>query len=114
MTPKDHVNYFILGNIADTAITYLALQRLEGFTEVGIAGSDLAMDEPTRMIISKIAATALIVGVYAITREKNKEREFVGRKSMEIASAAVYLILLKNIIQVFPEVLRMISEHRLT
>jgi hypothetical protein len=115
MTPKDHVNYFILGNVADTAITYLALHKLDGFKEIGIAGNDLAMDEPTNMFIFKIASTALIVGVYALTRGKNvKKEEYVGRKAMEFGTAAVYLILVTNILQVFPEVLRMISENQLT
>ncbi|MBW7944080.1 hypothetical protein H3C70_01635 [Patescibacteria group bacterium] len=109
ISPRSRINYFVVGQLADLMITYTALSHLEGFREVGPAGSSMITEDSNRLIIAKIAVTAFLAGLYAITRDKNPRAEFIGRKSLELSTAIVYLILASNVLQVAPEVLRQLG-----
>lgn len=100
VTPKESINFFVASHLADIAITKTAFTAFNSFQEIGVAGHSMLMDDETRMIIAKLAVTALIVGIYALTRGKKKEAEFVGRKVMNISLGIMYLVLVTNTAQV--------------
>lgn len=111
MKAIEQINFFIAGHIADAAITYTALHHLEGFQEVGPAGSQMIDSESNRLLMAKIAVTALMVGLYALSRDKNKSFEYVGRRAMEISTAIIYLVLVSNTAQVIHELLRQVTNN---
>lgn len=106
---KRNINFFVLGQMADIAITFTALYHLEGFREIGPAGSDMIDDEAHRLVIAKLAVTALLVGLYALSRDKNQKFEFIGRRSMELSIAIVYIVILSNVFQVAPVVIQQLG-----
>lgn len=112
ITPYRKINYFLAGQIADAVITYTALSQLEGFKEIGPAGSEMISDDSQRLLIAKIAVTAMIIGLYAISRDKQLRAEFVGRKVMDLSTTILYLVLASNVIQVAPEVIKLLSDVR--
>ncbi len=103
---RKQINYFVLGHLADILITYVALHQLDGFSEVGVAGSDMIEHEDARLLATKIGVVAFMVGFFALTRDKNERWEFVGRRSIEISSVITYLALCANVAQVLPVVLK--------
>ena len=104
------INYFVLGQMADIFVTKIALDQLQGFREVGVLGSELIEQQETRLLIIKIAITALMVGGFALSRNKNRMMEFVTRRSMEISTGILYLILTANASQILFYVLDQFSQ----
>lgn len=90
------INSFVLANVCDALITGVAL-NLPGFVEKGIVAQHmLANAQGIRVLIFKIAVTALLIGVYALFTERRGRWSFAIHNGLQIGTVIVWAVVAWN------------------
>lgn len=106
MKEKKLLTYFFLTQSMDAAITAAAL-RIPTIREIGpVAASLVENNQFTDAVIIKMAVIALFAGFYALSKSRDHRLSFAFEKSMQFSVGFMSLVLIWNMINIVPELLR--------
>ncbi len=93
---KKLINSFILANVCDVCITFIALM-LPGFTEKGfLAGTLFARAQVSEVLILKIAITAFMIGIYALAVHRDGRLLQPVQAALRTGNALVWFVVAWN------------------
>jgi hypothetical protein len=98
------ITSFFTANLADIAITTYGMTQ-KGFMERGVsANAFFETQNPVPMYIAKLAITAGLIGLYALSKKSKNvfgvKWEYVFEKALQFGNVAVWTMMLWNGINV--------------
>lgn len=90
---------FLVGGLGDVATTAVGLSN--GFREVGPLGSQLMeADNHTGAYVARIAVTAVLLGLYALSKEHPNRFTYSVDRAMRISNVITWGIVALNAVQI--------------
>lgn len=99
MKEKFIMTTFFAGGMADIATTAIGLNA--GFKEIGFLGSYMSeMNNMTGAYIVRTAISAILIGLYALTKEKNSRFAISFDGAVRISNVISWGVVALNAVQV--------------
>lgn len=100
MKEKGLMTSFYLANAADVFVTTYALHQ-DGFTELNSRAQDMINSgETSDILVAKIAITAVLTGIYALTAKEGNRWKWPVEKAMQIGNGLVWGAVVWNMVNV--------------
>ncbi|MDH5533779.1 MAG: DUF5658 family protein [Candidatus Pacebacteria bacterium] len=104
MEKEKLINSFVAANIADSALTWVALDKLN-FQEVNIVAQDMISNGGIeRVLLFKFAITSLLILFYALTNHSESRFAYSSEKALQIGNVIIWIAVLSNLLQITMEI----------
>jgi len=104
MKKEKLINSFVAANVADSALTWVALDKLN-FQETNSFAQNLIADGGIeRAIAFKFALTSLLIIFYALSTQKESRFAYSSEKALQIGNILVWIAVLSNLVQITMEI----------
>lgn len=99
MKEKFVMTTFLAAGLGDVATTAVGLSN--GFKETGIMGQHLVeMNNETGAYVARVAVSAVLIGIYALSKEYPNRFSFSVDRAMRISNVITWGIVALNTVQI--------------
>jgi hypothetical protein len=98
------INYFAAANIADSVLTWIALEKLNFQEANTFANEIIQSDGFEKIILIKFAVISLLILLYAISQDNESKFSYSTEKAVQISNAIVWFVVISNLLQIALEI----------